>query len=153
MIRGEGTEIVHGVTPEEVWQFVMDPAQYTKADTKIVWVTKLADTEDGMIGLEEGKFFGLRGSVVTRYRWTPDHRRMNVTLVHGMLKSLNAFFEIDEVDGGTRVRHVEEMEMAFGPFGKLLEMGARTWLAESVRQEVTEIKRLLEAGERGKWPS
>jgi hypothetical protein len=45
------------------------------------------------------------------------------------------------------------MEMAFGPFGKLLEMGARKWLVDSVRQEVTEIKRLLEAGERGKWPS
>ncbi|MGZ4104303.1 MAG: SRPBCC family protein [Actinomycetota bacterium] len=153
MIRGEGTEVVHGVTPQEVWEFVMDPAQYTKADTKIVWVTKLADTDDGMIGLEEGKFFGMRGSVVTRYRWTPDHRRMSVTLVHGLLKSLNASFEIDDVEGGTRVHHVEEMEMAFGPFGRLLEAGARKWLADSVRQEVSEIKRLLEAGERGKWPS
>ncbi|MGZ4141090.1 MAG: SRPBCC family protein [Actinomycetota bacterium] len=153
MIRGEGTEVVHGVTPQEVWEFVMDPAQYTKADTKIVWVTKLADTDDGMIGLEEGKFFGMRGSVVTRYRWTPDHRRMSVTLVHGLLKSLNASFEIDDVEGGTRVHHVEEMEMAFGPLGRLLEAGARKWLADSVRQEVSEIKRLLEAGERGKWPS
>ena len=33
-----------GVTPDEVFDFVLDPAQYTKADTKIVWVTKLADT-------------------------------------------------------------------------------------------------------------
>jgi hypothetical protein len=152
MIRGEGTEIIRGVTPKEVWEFVLDPAQYTKADTKIIWVTKLADTEDGMIGLEEGKFFGGRGSVVTRYRWTPDYKSINVTLVHGLLKSLNAYFEIDEVDGGTKVRHVEEMEMAFGPVGKLLEAGARKWLADSVRQEVAEIRRLLEAGERGKGP-
>ena len=36
-----------------------------------------------MIGLEEGKFFGARGSVVTRYRWTPDYSRINVTLIHG----------------------------------------------------------------------
>jgi hypothetical protein len=152
MIRGEGTEVVRGVTPKDVWEFVLDPAQYTKADTKIIWVTKLAETDDGMIGLEEGKFFGARGSVVTRYRWTPDYSRINVTLINGLLKSLNAYFEIDEVDGGTKVRHVEEMEMAFGPFGKLLELSAKKWLADSVRQEVAEIRRLLEAGERGKGP-
>ena len=76
----------------------------------------------------------------------------SVTLIHGLLKSLNAYFEIDEVDGGTKIHHVEEMEMAFGPFGKVLELSAKKWLADSVRQEVAEIKRLLEAGERGKGP-
>ena len=152
MIRGEGTEVVRGVTPKEVWEFVLDPAQYTKADTKIIWVTKLADTDDGMIGLEEGKFFGMKGSVVTRYRWTPDYTNISVTLIHGLLKSLNAYFEIEAVDGGTKVRHVEEMEMAFGPFGKVLELSAKKWLADSVRKEVAEIRRLLEAGERGKGP-
>lgn len=152
MISGEGTEVIHGVTRDEVFDFVMDPTSYTKADTKIIWVTKLADTEDGMIGLEEGKFFGfLKGEVVTRYRWPPDHSRIEVTLISGLLKSLNAWFEIEEVEGGTKVRHVEQMEMAFGPAGKLLEIAARKWLADGVRQEVTEIKRLMEAGERGKW--
>jgi hypothetical protein len=153
MIHGEGTEIIAGVTLKEVFDFVLDPAQYTKADTKIVWVTKLADTEDGMIGLEEGKFMGFgSGSVVTRYRWTPDYRSIDVTLVNGLLKSLHAWFELEEVDGGVRIRHVEEMEMAFGPLGKLLETIAAKWLADSVRQEVAEIKRLMEAGERGKGP-
>ena len=153
MIRGEGTEIIRGVTPKDVWEFVLDPAQYTKADTKIVWVTKLADTDDGMIGLEEGKFFGLfKGAVVTRYRWTPDHSQIHVTLINGLLKSLHAWFEIEEVEGGTRMHHVEEMEMAFGPFGKALELAAARWLADSVRQECAEIRRLMEAGERGKGP-
>ena len=153
MIRGEGTEVIEGVTPKEVFDFCLDPAQYTKADTKIVWVTKLADTDDGMIGLEEGKFmFGLRGSVVSRYRWTPDHSRVEVTLVHGLLKSLNATFDIEPVEGGTRIHHVEEIEMGFGPFGRVLEMMAGDWLSKSVPQEVREIKRLMEAGERGKGP-
>ena len=152
MIRGEGTEVIRGVTPKEVWDFVLDPAQYTKADTKIVWVTKLADTDDGMIGLEEGKFFWMRGSVVTRYRWTEDHSRIEVTLVHGLLSHLNATFDIEQVEGGTRVHHVEELGMAFGPFGKVLELGSAKWLADSVRQEVAEIKRLMEMGERGKGP-
>jgi len=149
MMRGEGIEIIRGVTPEEVFDFVLDDRQYTKADTKIVRVTKVADTEDGMIAIEDGKFFGLPGSVVTRYRWIP-FKRIDVTLVHGVLKSLNASFDIEQVEGGTRVHHVEEMEMGLGLIGPLFERGFRTWLENSVRQEVTEIKRLMEAGERGR---
>ena len=30
MIRGEGTETIRGVTPKDVWEFVLDPAQYTR---------------------------------------------------------------------------------------------------------------------------
>jgi polyketide cyclase/dehydrase/lipid transport protein len=149
MMRGEGIEVIRGVTPEEVFDFVLDDMQYSKADTKIVRVTKVADTEDGMIAIEDGKFFGLPGSVVTRYRWVP-FKRIDVTLVHGVLKSLNASFDIEQVQGGTRVHHIEEMEMGLGPFGPLFEIGARSWLANSVRQEVSEIKRLMEAGERGR---
>ena len=149
MMHGEGTETILGVTPEEVFDFVLDDTQYSKADTKIVRVTKVADTEDGMIAIEEGKFFGLPGSVVTRYRWVP-FKRIDVTLVHGVLKSLNASFDIEAVEGGTRVHHVEEIEMGLGPAGPLFEMAFRRWLADSVRQEVTEIKRLMETGERGR---
>jgi ribosome-associated toxin RatA of RatAB toxin-antitoxin module len=149
MMHGEGTETILGVTPEEVFDFVLDDAQYSKADTKIVRVTKVSDTEDGMIAIEDGKFFGLPGSVVTRYRWVP-YKRIDVTLVHGVLRSLNASFDIEPVEGGTRVHHVEEIEMGLGPAGPLFEIAFRKWLADSVRQEVTEIKRLMEAGERGR---
>ena len=149
MMRGEGIEIIRGVTPQEVFDFVLDDMQYTKADTKIVRITKIADTDDGMIAIEEGKFFGLPGSVVTRYRWVP-FKRIDVTLVHGVLKSLNASFDVEEVEGGTRVHHVEEMEMGMGPVGQLFDVGFRSWLENSVRQEVSEIKRLMESGERGR---
>ena len=71
MVRGEGVTVARGVTPDEAFDFVLDPAQYTKADTKMVWVTKLADTSDGMVAREDGTFLGrFHGSVVTRYRWT-----------------------------------------------------------------------------------
>ena len=149
MMHGEGTETILGVTPQDVFDFVLDDTQYSKADTKIVRVTKVADTEDGMIAIEEGKFFGLPGSVVTRYRWVP-FKRIDVTLVHGVLRSLNASFDIEAVEGGTRVHHVEEIEMGLGPAGPLFEVAFRSWLANSVRQEVTEIKRLMESGERGR---
>lgn len=148
MMKGEGTEVIQGVTPEEVFNFVLDPAQYRKADTKIVWVEKIADTPDGMIAREDGKFFGFRGSVVTRYTWVP-HKHIEVTLVHGTLRSLRATFEIEPVEGGTRVHHVEQVEMGLGPVGRVFDLAFGAWLANSVRQEVAEIKRLMEAGERG----
>jgi hypothetical protein len=145
----------HGEEPDlrpQVLRVGRDPAQETKAETKIVWVRKLADTPDGMSGLEEGKFFGLKGSIVSRYRWSSDHSRIEVTLVHGMLKSLNAFFDLEEAAGGVKLHHVEEIEMIGGPLGKLTEVLFGWWLANSVPQEVREIKRLMEAGERGKGP-
>jgi hypothetical protein len=113
-------------------------------------VTKLADTADGMIAREDGRFLGkLPGSVITRYRWDAPHR-IDVTLEHGVPRRLHAWFEIDDVEGGTRIHHVEEMEMPRGPLGWLHDLVARRWFADSVRQEVDEIARLLEAGERGR---
>jgi hypothetical protein len=150
MIRGEGTTVARGVTPDEVFDFVLDPAQYTKADTKIVWVTKLADTPEGMVAREDGKFLGrFNGSVVTRYRWQrPTH--IDVTLEHGVPRSLHAWFEIEEVPGGTRIHHVEELHLGHGLLGFLHDLVAAKWFARSVTQEVAEIGRLLEAGERGR---
>jgi hypothetical protein len=149
MIRGEGTAVARGITPQEAFDFVLDPAQYTKADTKMVWVTKLADTPDGMLAREDGKFMGrFPGSVITRYRWEAPNR-IDVTLEHGVPARLHAWFEIDEVDGGTRIHHVEEMDFGHGVFGKLYDLAAGKWFSDSVRKEVDEIARLLEAGERG----
>ncbi len=149
MIRGEGTAFVRGVTPDEVFDFVLDPAQYTKADTKMVWVTKLADTPDGMVAREDGKFLGrFAGSVVTRYRWTRPIS-IDVVLEHGVPRSLHAWFEIEADKGGTRIRHVEELDLGHGPLGWLHDAVAGRWFARSVAFEVAEIARLLEAGERG----
>jgi hypothetical protein len=154
MIKGEGVEVVRDVTPEEVFDFVLDPAQYTKADTKIIWVTKLGDTEDGMIAREDGTFLGqkfLKGAVITRYRWQRPNR-IDVTLEHGMPRALHAWFEIEPVNGGTQIRHVEEYDFGLGPIGRLHDVLIQRWWQRSVEQEVREIKRLLEAGERGKGP-
>jgi hypothetical protein len=152
MIRGEGSALVRGVTPQDVFDFVLDPAQYTKADTKMRWVTKLADLPDGMIAREDGTFLGrFKGSVVTRYRWEPPHH-IDVTLEHGVPERLHAWFEIRQEDGGTWFRHVEEMDFGHGPAGWLYDLAARGWFSRAVTQEVAEIKRLLEAGERGRGP-
>jgi hypothetical protein len=150
VVRGEGTTVAKGVTPDEVFDFVLDPAQYTKADTKMVWVTNLADTPDGMLAREDGKFLGrFPGSVITRYRWERPNR-IDVTLEHGVPRSLHAWFEIDAVNGGTRIRHVEELDLGHGPLGWLHDMVAGKWFARSVDAEVAEIGRLLQAGERGR---
>jgi len=149
-LRGEGSAFIAGVSAQEAFDFVLDPAQYSKADTKVLGVTKLADTDDGMIAREDGLFLGrLRGSVVTRYRWT-EPNRIDVSLEHGIPESLNAWFAIREENGGTRLHHVEEMHFGHGPLGVLYDAVARRWFAAAVEQEVTEIARLLQAGERGR---
>jgi hypothetical protein len=150
MIRGEGSEWIAGVTPAEVFDFVLDPAQYTKADTKIRWVTKLGDIPNGMIAREDGTFLGVaNGSVVTRYVWDAPHK-IDVTLEHGFIRGLHAWFTIEAGDGGTRVTHVEEVDFGWGPLGWIHDALIRSWWQRSVRQEVAEIARLLRAGERGK---
>ena len=150
MIRGEGTIVVPDVTAKEAFDFVLDPAQYTKADTKMIWVTKLGTTSDGMIAREDGRFLGrFPGSVVTRYRWdAPNH--IDVTLEHGVPRALHAWFDISDVDGGVRIHHVEELDMGAGPLGWIHDRLAGGWFSDAVRKEVAEIGRLLTAGERGR---
>jgi hypothetical protein len=116
----------------------------------MVWVTKLADTPDGMLAREDGKFLGrFRGSVVTRYRWErPNH--IDVVLEHGVPESLHAWFDIEAVEGGTQIHHVEELDLGHGPLGWLHDRAAGSWFARSVTAEVAEIGRLLECGERGR---
>ena len=149
MIRGEGSAFIAGVTAEDIFDFVLDPAQYTKADTKIVDVVKLGDIPDGMIAREDGKFLGkFPGSVITRYRWSRP-TSIDVVLEHGIPATMHAWFEIEDRDGGAHVHHVEEIAMP-QPFGVLWDAAARRWFAKSVKQEVAEIARLLAAGERGR---
>ncbi|MGH9095248.1 MAG: hypothetical protein ACRDXE_08820 [Acidimicrobiales bacterium] len=148
VVRGEGSAFVPGVSAQDIFDFVLDPRQYTKADTKMIWVTRLASTSDGMIAREDGRFLGrFPGSVITRYRWKAPHS-IDVTLEHGLPSELHAWFEIEDRDGGAWVRHVETMAMP-GPFDRLWDLAAGRWFAASVRSEVAEIARLLVSGERG----
>jgi len=82
---------------------------------------------------------------VTRYRWVRP-TSIDVVLEHGLPRGLHAWFEIEGVPGGTRVRHVEEMDFGHGPLGLLYDAVARSWFERSVAREVAEIARLLEAG-------
>lgn len=149
MIRGEGSAFIKHVSAQDIFDFVLDPAQYTKADLKVVGVTKIADTEDGMIAREDGKFLGrFPGSVITRYRWMPPHS-IDVVLEHGVPAYMHAWFEIEDRDGGAFVRHVEELAMP-RPFGKVWDLTTKAWFAKSVAVEVAEIARLMESGQRGR---
>lgn len=139
-----------GVNARDVFDFVLDPAQYTKADTKMRGVTKIADLPDGMIAREDGVFLGrFPGSVITRYRWEIPNR-IDVTLEHGVPRDLHAWFEIEDRDGGAWFRHVEQMDFGHGLAGTLFDLAAGRWFSEAVEKEVAEIRRLLEAGQRGR---
>ena len=67
-----------------------------------------------------------------------------------MPEHLHAWFEIDQTDGGTRLHHVEEMDLGHGLLGVLYDAVARRWFERAVEQEVAEISRLLQSGERGR---
>ena len=63
---------LEGVTPQEVFDFVLDPAQYIKADTKMLWATKLGDIPNGMIAREDGKLltqWGRHGRQPGQFKW------------------------------------------------------------------------------------
>ena len=131
--------VVRGVTPDEVFDFVLDPAQYTKADTKMVWVTKLADVPGGMLAREDGKFLGLLpGSVVTRYRWERPGT-IDVTLEHGVPARLARLVR----DRGRPRRHARPPRGGDrnGPrtTGHAPRRRGQAWFAQSVAREVTEI--------------
>jgi len=150
MIRGEGNEFIAGVRAQDVFDFVLDPAQYTKADAKITGVTRIAETLDGMIAREDGLFLGVApGSVITHYRWQMPSS-IDVVLVRGAIRGMHAWFEIDERDGGTQLRHVEEVDFGWGPIGWIHDLALQRWWQASVAKEVSEIARLMRAGERGK---
>jgi hypothetical protein len=149
VIRGEGEAFIAGVSAQDIFDFVLDPAQYTKADTKIVDVTKLGEIPNGMIAREDGKFLGkFPGSVITRYQWKPPYS-IDVVLEHGVPAHMHAWFTIEDRDGGAWVHHVEEMSMP-KPVGMLWDLTTSRWFANSVKQEVAEIARLMESGERGR---
>jgi hypothetical protein len=74
---------------------------------------------------------------------------IDVVLEHGVPAYMHAWFEIEDRDGGAFVRHVEELAMR-APFGKVWDLTTKSWFAKSVAQEVSEIARLMEAGERGR---
>jgi hypothetical protein len=86
---------------------------------------------------------------VTRYVWDAPNR-IDVTLEHGIPESLDAWFDIREENGGTRLLHVEEMNFGHGPLGVIYDAVARRWFERAVEQEVAEIARLLRSGERGR---
>src|ERR1035441_3178939 len=86
---------------------------------------------------------------VTYIRTTPEKLwgariEPDVTLEHGVPRRLHAWFEIDAVEGGTRIRHVEELDLGHGPLGWLHDVVAGKWFARSVVAEVAEIGRLLD---------
>lgn len=148
MISGEGTAFVPGVSAQEVFDLVLDPNQYLKANHRVVAISCVAPTENGMVAREDGLFMGrFKGSVISRYTWEPPHR-IDTTLVHGNPKDMHAWWEIWEADGGCWMKHTETLTMP-PPAGKLFDLVAARWLRNSVQDEIDKLAELLKSGARG----
>ena len=151
MVRGEGITVARGVDAGEAFDFVLDPVQYTKADTKMVWVTKLTNMPNGMFGSRGWKVPRLLQGIGNHpIPMEPAEPHQDVTLEHGVPRSLHAWFEIEDVSEGVRIHHVEELDLGHGVLGAFHDLVAGRWFADSVREEVAEIGRLLEDGKRGR---
>jgi hypothetical protein len=58
-------------------------------------------------------------------------------------RGLHAWFEMEVVEGETRIHHVKELDLGHCPLGWLHDVVAGQWFARSVDAVVAEIGRLL----------
>jgi hypothetical protein len=147
IVAGEGSAVIQR-SPQDVLEFALDLDRYRRVDPKFRKIYR-----HHMRGDEgEVRYSGtLRGiptpadtQSIRRTRWT----RLDYESVPSPLNRLARFhgwFECEERENGTFVRHREQFD--FSPaIAWLAAPILERWLQEQVRQEVRELKRQLETG-------
>ena len=148
MIAGEGTQIIRRPA-KEIFEFVLDPEAYKKADLKIGTVHSLT-WQDGHAEIHySGRFRGFPTPSVRQLIETQPYSRIDVlskpgTAAH-FLSRFHGTFTFEELGDGqaTRVFHREEL-VFLPPLNLLLEPLLRSWLENDTAQEVLRLKTLLE---------
>ena len=145
IVAGEGSAVIER-TAQDVLEFALDLDRYRQVDTKFRKIHRhQMNGDEG-----EVRYSGtLRGiptppdtQTIRLTRWT----RLDYKSVPSALNTLARFhgwFECEERDNGTFVRHVEQFD--FSPaIGWLAGPVLRRWLQDQVHGEVQELKRRLE---------
>jgi Polyketide cyclase / dehydrase and lipid transport len=148
MIAGEGTELIHR-TARDIYEFVLDPERYKKADLKIGTVYSLTWRGDRAEIHYSGRFRGLPTPSVRQLITVDPHRRVDVRSIPGTVahffSRFHGTFTFEELGGGvTRVYHREELDFPT-PLRWFVEPLLRAWLEGDTPQEVQRLKMLLEA--------
>lgn len=148
MIAGESTQIIQRPA-KDIYEFILNPEQYKRADTKIGHVYSL--DWHGHLGevRYSGRFRGVRTPAVRQIISVELHRRIDFRSKPGSFAHFAApfhgFFVLEPVDAtSTKVFHREALDPRI-PFKWLMERWLGRWLAEDTPAEVMRLKRILEA--------
>jgi ribosome-associated toxin RatA of RatAB toxin-antitoxin module len=127
---------------EKVRQAVLDPAAYTKVDTKVSTIEVQERTPDGMVARINGQFGPIKSHILARY--TVQDRRVDLDMLEGRLRGFHAVFELEPEDGGVRLTHREEYDFGYPLVTPLVEAMLRGWARRSVQAEVESLRRAAE---------
>ena len=146
MIVGEGTATV-GVSPREVFEFVLDLNRYRQADHKIGRVGAIK--RDG--GQRHRAVLGTHHGHPEPVGHLPVHAsppracssgRRSPGSTSGSLE-FDGTFDCETTDAGTVVVHREAFTFK-GPLRWILEPLLRRWLAADTKQEMVRFKEIIE---------
>jgi hypothetical protein len=129
---------------DAVREAVLDPAAYTRGDTKVGQIEVLERTDTGILARIHGSFGPVRSTILARYTIHGDE--VELTMIAGRLRGFHAIFRIDRDagDGAVQLTHREEYDFGYGPFTPLVERMLRGWAKRSVEAEVEALRRAAE---------
>jgi hypothetical protein len=146
------TGIVVVQTPvQAAYDFVLDPARYPQADTKITRMRTLWRDGDELmfsIGLYLWSSL-LESNLIVRARLQPQGIRLqseSISFPASMaVREFKAEFQFEATESGTLVRHTESYVTKDAPLGRLLERRGDEWLKHHMEQiKMPRLKTLLE---------
>ena len=123
MITGEGTQVVRRA-PKDIYDFILDPERYKRADTKIGRVYSLEWHGDQAEICYRGRFRGLPTPAVRQIISVEPHRRIDIRSKPGTFANYAApfhgLFILEALDDGTtKVFHREALDPRL-PFRPIL---------------------------------
>ena len=127
---------------DTVREAVLDPAAYTRGDTKVAQIEVLERTDSGLLARIHGSFGPVRSTILARYQVKGDE--VELTMISGRLRGFHAVFRIDPDGDAVRLTHREEYDFGYGPFTPLVERLLRGWARRSVEAEVEALRRAAE---------
>ncbi len=150
MIVGEGTQVIRRAA-RDIYDFVLDPEQYRRADTKIARVYSLDWRGNQAEIYYRGRFRGLTTPAARQIISVDPYRRIDIRSKPGTFADYAApfhgLFILEPLDDGTtKVFHREALDPRI-PFKWLMEPLLGRWLAEDTPAEVMRLKQLLESAD------
>ncbi len=150
MITGVGTAVVRR-EPAAIVAFVTDLEQYKRADHKIGRVLVNERRGDRFFLRHDGALRGIPGPPVSLELRVTETTATQIRVVYQAVPTFPSRFvvdffggfDLDVVEGGTRVVHTENFRF-YLPFSVVAEPLLRDWLQRDIEAEMVRMKQILE---------